>query len=99
MNSLKILLADDDKLNLMLIERHLSQGLKKYEKYDFQIFKAFDGKEALEVVNQETYFDLILLDWEMPEIDGIDVLRILKANPVTSEIPVIMVTSKKICGL
>lgn len=93
MNPLKILLADDDKLNLMLIERHLSQGLKMYEKYDFQIFKAFDGKEALEVVNHEKYFDLILLDWEMPEIDGIDVLKILQANPATSEMPVIMVTS------
>lgn len=92
MGLLKILLVDDDRLNLMLIERHLVNGLKKYDTYNYEIIKVYNGKEALQIVNSQ-YIDLILLDWEMPEMDGIEVLKELKSNSKTNEIPVIMVTS------
>lgn len=92
MGSLKILLVDDDRLNLMLIERHLVNGLKKYDSFNYELIKVYDGKEALEVVNSQ-HIDLVLLDWEMPEMDGIEVLKELKSNSRTNEIPVIMVTS------
>jgi CheY-like chemotaxis protein len=92
MSVLKILLADDDSVNLMIIERHLVNGLKKYDTFDFELIKAYNGVEALEIARNQ-HLDLILLDWEMPEMDGIDVLRVLKSEVKIDEIPVVMVTS------
>ena len=92
MNALNILLTDDDHLNLMIIERHLIKGFLHDEANQYNIMKAYNGHEALSLVAQH-HFDLVLLDWEMPEMDGIEVLKILKANPLTVEIPVMMVTS------
>jgi DNA-binding response OmpR family regulator len=92
MGALKILIADDDSLNLMIIERHLVNGLKKYDTIDFEVLTANNGVEALELA-KNNLFDLILLDWEMPEMDGIDVLKLLKSDELTQEVPIIMVTS------
>ena len=53
---------------------------------------AEDGEEAL--VKARRHPDLILLDWMLPGLDGLDVLRALKASPETAGIPVIMLTAK-----
>ena len=58
----------------------------------YLLLEARDGRHALEVVERETP-DLILLDVKMPELDGIQVLRRLKSDERTRDIPVIIVTA------
>src|SRR5204863_10059951 len=58
-----------------------------------QVVPGFDGREALQKVESEQP-DLVVLDVMMPFMDGFEVLRNLKANPATAEIPVIMLTAK-----
>ncbi|MDD5135966.1 MAG: response regulator [Candidatus Omnitrophica bacterium] len=82
----KILVVDDVKENVMLLEALLASA-------DFEVLKAYGGKEAVETVKKEKP-DLVLLDIMMPDIDGIQVCGILRKDPGTASIPVIMVTSK-----
>lgn len=84
MSVTKVLLVDDEPLNLKLYERMLKE-------HNFQIYTAANGKECLEKV-QENYPDLIIMDWNMPVMHGIDALEILKKDPATKDIPVIMIT-------
>lgn len=81
----KILIVDDTPTGLEVLEDLLApQG--------YQLFLVEDGYSALETaVSQKP--DLILLDVMMPGIDGFEVCRRLRSNPVTAEIPVVMVTA------
>lgn len=80
-----VLAVDDIPLNLLLVQKMLS-------KFNFRIRTAPNGREALESIAQEKP-DLILLDLMMPEIDGYEVLRRLKADPETTDIRVIILSA------
>jgi len=81
----KILIVDDEKFVVKaLTEKLVAEG--------FSIESAYDGQEALLKVNQVKP-DLILLDIIMPKLDGISVLKILKARSETKNIPVIILTN------
>lgn len=83
----KILVVDDEIDICELIELNLrSNG---FEDIKF----ANDGKTALQIA-QNWHPDLILLDLMLPEIDGMEVCRILKSQDDTKEIPIIMLTAK-----
>lgn len=82
----KILAVDDEKHIVRLIQVNL-------ERAGYDVITAGDGKEALEKVESEKP-DMIVLDVMMPLMDGFEVLRTLKADPGTREIPVIMLTAK-----
>ncbi|MBI2152343.1 MAG: SpoIIE family protein phosphatase [Candidatus Rokubacteria bacterium] len=84
--STKILLADDDPAVCQFVDAILRQA-------GYTVVQAVDGVEAMERVRQSPP-DLILLDILMPRRDGLDVLRSLRQNPETSQIPVIMLTQK-----
>lgn len=56
------------------------------------VFEAENGKKAIEEL-QKRKFDLVLLDWNMPEVQGIDVLRFIR-NQLKLDIPVIMITAE-----
>lgn len=60
----------------------------------FDVATAATGLEALARAAAET-FDLILLDWMLPELDGFETCTRLKANPVTARVPVIFLTAKR----
>src|ERR1039458_6342101 len=81
----KVLLVDDSKFLRMANELALSKA-------GFEVSTAADGEEALQVVNDKLP-DIILLDMMLPKISGPEVLRALKANPATMDIPVIVLTS------
>jgi CheY-like chemotaxis protein len=81
----KVLLVDDSKFLRMANEIALSKA-------GFEVSTAADGEEALQVVNYKLP-DIILLDMMLPKISGPEVLRALKANPATMDIPVIVLTS------
>ena len=82
----RILAVDDDQQNLMLIELYLKGQ-------EFDVVRASDGREALERADGES-FDLILLDVLMPQMDGFEVCRRLKADPKTAFTPVIFLTAR-----
>lgn len=81
----KMLVVDDMALNIRILNELFSD--------DFDIFMASDGLQAL-VRAQELLPDIVLLDVEMPGLDGFEVCRRLKADAVTSHIPVIFITAR-----
>ncbi|MDW8050852.1 MAG: response regulator [Armatimonadota bacterium] len=82
----KILVVDDERHIVRLIQVNL-------ERQGYQVVTAHDGKEALEKVKSE-HPDLVVLDVMMPYMDGFEVLRTLRRNPETADLPVIMLTAK-----
>jgi two-component system chemotaxis response regulator CheY len=61
----------------------------------FEVLEAANGREALEVIEAEkTTVPLILLDWDMPEMNGLDLLRRLRETPEFSSMVVVMVTAQ-----
>lgn len=80
----KILVVDDTVFNIDVAMTALQD--------DYDMSVALSGKEALEAVNRELP-DLILLDITMPEMDGFEVCKYLKANDLTQDIPVIFITA------
>ena len=94
--SLKVLVIDDEESIVDLIKLGL-----KYE--GFQVESAFDGPEGLAAA-QRIDPDLIILDSILPGVDGLEVLRQLRLNPITRDVPVLMLTAKdkvqdKVTGL
>src|SRR3990167_2772360 len=81
-----LLLVDDEPTNLRVLRTVLQE--------QYRLLFAKSGEEALQLVQKEQP-DLILLDVMMPGLTGFDVCARLKANPVTSAIPVIFVTALK----
>jgi len=86
MSKEKILVVDDEKDIVELLRYNL-------EKEGYKISSAFSGEECLEYIKIK-FPDLILLDLMLPEIDGLDVCKILRSNSRTSNIPIIMLTAK-----
>ncbi len=82
----KILVVDDIMDNVKLLVYHLSD-----EGYD--TVSAYCGKQAIEVAKAELP-DVILLDFVMPDIDGVEVCKELKRFPLTRDIPIIMVSAR-----
>jgi len=82
----KILVVDDERHIVRLVQVNL-------EREGHQVVSAFDGKEALRKVESEKP-DLIVLDVMMPHMDGFEVLKRLKSDDKTKDIPVVMLTAK-----
>ena len=92
----KVLCIEDEKEMIDLIKLIL-------ERRGFEVLGALGGKEGLEVIRREKP-DLILLDLMMPEVDGWEVYRQMKADEQLKDIPVVVVTAKaqsidKVLGL
>jgi len=81
-----ILVVDDDASNIQVLLSMLEN--------DYQILVANSGEQALRLLDKTVQIDLVLLDIDMPLLSGFDVLRRLRANPLHSSIPVIMVTGQ-----
>lgn len=84
-DKLRILAVDDERFNLDIIEMALED---KYE-----VARAQDGLAALEILERDPDFDVIVLDRSMPRMDGMELLRTLTANPRYRDIPIIMQTA------
>src|SRR5215469_5482491 len=81
----RVLVVDDIIANLKLLEARLTAEY-------FDVVIAMSGAEALSIC-ERGQCDIVLLDVMMPEMDGFEVCRRLKANPATHHVPVIMVTA------
>ena len=82
----RILLVDDEPLMIKGLKRTLEQD-------GYETDSASDGEEALKKLNSEHY-DLVLLDVMLPGIDGIELLRRIRANAALKQIPIVMATAK-----
>jgi pilus assembly protein CpaE len=81
----RILAVDDNVVNLKLVSATLTNA-------GYEVYTAESGQEALARVNQ-ILPDLVILDVMMPEMDGYEVCRSLRKNPVTAHIPIMMLTA------
>lgn len=81
----RVLLAEDDRF----LRKAASTALQRK---GYEVLSAVDGQEALRLAREEAP-DVILLDLIMPKVQGFEVLRSLKADPATSQIPVIILTN------
>ena len=85
-DEIKILAVDDDNFNLQIIKAML-------EEVAATIFTATNGKEALEIMESIPGIDIVLLDLQMPVMDGFETLQRIKLSTTLMKIPVIVVTA------
>ncbi|MDH4129827.1 MAG: response regulator [Spirochaetota bacterium] len=84
---MKILIADDSKMTRTIVRTVMqSNGLSVNS-----IIEAKDGVEALKILEQE-HFELLIVDWLMPELDGLQLVKKMKKSTKLSTIPIIMMT-------
>lgn len=82
----RVLLVEDDKFLRRACEASLKQR-------GFEVVTATDGEEGLQRAREAPRPDVILLDLLMPKLPGIDVLRALKGDPSTADIPVVILSN------
>jgi two-component system chemotaxis response regulator CheY len=84
----KALVVDDSRAVRMLLVKTLRQ-------LGYEVEEAANGREALEIVEAgNSGVKLVLADWNMPEINGLDLLKRLRQNPELSSLAVVMVTTE-----
>jgi two-component system alkaline phosphatase synthesis response regulator PhoP len=84
-NQNKILLVEDDPMVVRMYQRKLTKD-------GFRVTLAFNGEEGLAALMKERP-DIILLDIMMPKMNGIEMLKRIKADPVLKNIPVVILTN------
>ncbi|HIM93961.1 MAG TPA: response regulator [Campylobacterales bacterium] len=84
----KVLIVDNDYINRKLLNSILHKEL-----YQVKTFEATNGEEALEICYQESKIDVILLDIEMPLVNGIEFLERYLKEPLLSHVPIIAISS------
>src|SRR6266550_5403636 len=85
-----VLVIDDEESIVDLIKLGL-----KYE--GFEVVAASDGEEGIAAA-QRTNPVFIILDWMLPDMDGLEVCRLLRSNPTTLDIPILLLTAKDEVG-
>jgi DNA-binding response OmpR family regulator len=83
---MKVLVADDDVVTRRLLETTLKG-------WEYEVCSATDGAEALRILENGPFPDIALLDWQMPEKDGPEVCRIIRARSQTLPVYVILLTT------
>ncbi len=91
MNLNTILIVEDDARNIFA----LSAVLKAKK---FHCIAAGGGKEALSLLENGPHISVVLLDMMMPDIDGYELLKMIRGNPAFADIPVIAVTAQAMVG-
>ncbi|OJJ21652.1 hypothetical protein BKI52_14180 [marine bacterium AO1-C] len=81
-----LLVVDDDKQSLQTINYYLQQSPEKY-----QVMSATNGALALQVLGKKIP-ELIITDWDMPHVNGLELIRRVKKNPATAHLPIIIIT-------
>jgi two-component system chemotaxis response regulator CheY len=84
----KALVVDDSSAVRMILSRTLKE-------IGYEVFEAANGREALEVIETEKAgLKLVLTDWNMPEVNGLDLLKQVRQNPQLSSVVMVMVTTE-----
>jgi two-component system alkaline phosphatase synthesis response regulator PhoP len=83
----KILIVDDEEHILELLKYNL-------EANNYSVVESETGTDALFQLEISKNIDAVILDWMLPDIDGIEVLRRIRSNPIYKKLPVLMLTAK-----
>jgi two-component system chemotaxis response regulator CheY len=83
----KVLLVDDSRAVRMV-------GRNYATSFEIESLEAANGEEALEVVREHPDLDVVLLDWNMPVIDGLSFLKALREEPLDKQPVAVMCTTK-----
>lgn len=86
--ALKFLVVDDS----VTMRRIVLNSLKQIGHENF--VEASDGRDALNKLNADADINFIITDWNMPEVSGLDLVKSVRANPKTANIPILMVTTR-----
>ena len=86
----RILLVEDNEMNRDMLSRRL-------ERRGFDVTMAVDGREGVDMARGGEY-DLILMDMSLPEIDGWEATRQLRASATTAKVPIIALTAHAMAG-
>ena len=85
--NLDILVVEDDPVTRRMVKRHLQRlGIETFR-------EAEDGKVALEEIKRQRP-QLVITDWSMPKLNGLELLHIIQAHEALKHIPVLMMTSR-----
>ncbi len=83
---MKVLIAEDSAtVRRLVAARLIADG--------YEVLEASDGEEALRLAREEAP-DLLVLDKVMPKLDGFEVIRALREDPLTSQMPIVMLTER-----
>ncbi|MGB6299129.1 MAG: response regulator [Rivularia sp. (in: cyanobacteria)] len=83
-----VLIVEDSLSQLELINHYLDNG-------DYKIIKSTSAKQAFDIALKDN-IDVVVTDVVMPEMSGFELCRLLKKNPVTQKLPIILCTSKNL---
>ncbi len=85
---MRALVVDDSRAVRMMLKRMLAEA-----GFD-ELYEAGDGKEALERLDEIGAPDVILVDWNMPEMNGLDLVRAVRSDAERRDVPIVMVTTE-----
>ena len=85
----KILVVDDSQIMRNIVKNTFSEM-----DVPFMCLEAGNGKQALRLLESND-ISIVFLDWNMPEMDGLDFLKLVRAMPKYTDLPIIMVTSER----
>jgi two-component system, chemotaxis family, chemotaxis protein CheY len=80
------LIVDDSTTMRMILKAHL-------KKLGFEVTEAINGRDALVRLKAMVTADLVMVDWNMPEMDGLDFVRAVRTEPAYAALPMMMVTT------
>jgi two-component system chemotaxis response regulator CheY len=84
---MRALVVDDSRATRSIISKMLKE-------MGFQVFEAAHGREALDFLKRTGPTDVLLVDWNMPEMNGYDFLCAVRNTPAYEQVPLMMVTSE-----
>ncbi len=87
---MKVLVVDDSRIMRNIVKNVISQH-SKFK--NATLFEAGDGVEAFRLLGAHK-IDLLLLDWNMPMMDGLELVQRIRKDPVLKALPIIMITSE-----
>lgn len=83
---MRVLVVEDDSVHRFILKTI-------FEKSSDQVTAVCNGKEAMDILGNDQAFNVILTDIQMPEMDGLELLSLIKNNQITQAIPVIGFTA------
>lgn len=87
---MRFLVVDDSTTMRRIITNVISQlGIDKSD-----IFEAEDGKVALKILDSGEKIDILLTDWNMPNMNGLELVKAVRKNPNFGKIPILMITTE-----
>lgn len=84
---MRVLVVDDSRA----IRRIVSDIMKQL---NFEVTEAGNGLEALDKLQQYGAPDIVLVDWNMPEMNGLEFIKAVRTNPIYADLPLMMVTTE-----